>query len=303
MPTRLMSVSRPGTAEPGTVIRLSFEEWTASQSLPAGVLANGGRIQPAVAVKLAAPCPDRTVPWPIQHLLPITACLCAMLAIAFPVRACELPMDAVAVQSRRLDLDGATYTVATQQLADINDARSRLLVLDGRCRPLWSETVDGDLSHFDVREIGGTRLLQFVTMKVAGDGTGYVHRLLALHTGRMRPALPPIEHTGKDGFYLGPLHAGRNEGVVTWTADRAGESEADAHPFVVRTWVWSGGRFVEPRQYETRRKFASPDGAPSRADFVAKAIGLSVRDQTGDVRSRFSDYERIQSRVQAAVEQ
>lgn len=247
--------------------------------------------------------PDRTALWLAWCSLPVAACLWAALATATPGRACGLPAGLVTVQSSKLAMDGTTYTVATQQLADINDARSRLLVLDARCRPLWSETVEGDLSHFDVRTLHGARFLQFVTMRVAGDGTGYVHRLFAIHAGHVRPALPSIEHTGKGGFYLGPLHAGRDEGVVTWTADAAGESEADAHPFVVHTWVWSHGRFAGPVEHETRQKYVAPDDVPSRADFVAKAIGLSVLDQTGDVRSRFGDYERIESRVQAAVEQ
>ena len=236
-----------------------------------------------------------------RRLLPVVACLFAGLVASACARGCALPGDAVTVQASKLDLGGTSYSVATQQLADVNDARSRLLVFDGRCRPAWSETVDGDLSHFDVRSLKGTRLLQFVTMQVAGDGTGYVHRLLTMHAGRLGLVVPPIEHTGKDGFYLGKLRASGNAGVVTWTADPSGESEADAHPFVVRSWVWSGGRFTGPRTRETVRKYAAPDDAPSRADWVAKAIGLPYRDQTGDVRGRFGDLDRIEARVQAAV--
>ncbi len=237
-----------------------------------------------------------------RRLPSFVACLLAGLVAAIPARGCALPGNAVTVQASKLDLGGTTYTVATQRLADVNDARSRLLVFDARCRPAWSETVDGDLSHFDVRTLGGTRLLQFVTMQMAGDGTGYIHRLLALHAGRLGLVLPPIGHTGKDGFYLGRLQASGDEGVVTWTADPSGESEADAHPFVVRIWVWSGGRFTGPRTRETGEKYAAPDTAPSRADFVAKAIGLPYRDQTGDVRDRFGDLDRVEAQVQAAVE-
>ena len=294
-------------AEPGNVLRFSSRQRATLPALAVDAPANNGDGQPAATLgrggallgtsRLTSKARQLT-----RRFLPIVACLWVTLATPTPAHACGLPGGAITVQFRKLALDGATYTVATQQLGDVNDARSRLLVLDARCRPLWSETVDGDLSHFDVRKLDGVPLLQFVTMRVAGDGTGYVHRLLVIRAGRIQPALPPIEHTGKDGFYLGPLHAGQGKGIVTWTADTAGESEADAHPFVVRTWAWSGGRFAAPLEHETRRKYVAPDEAPSRANFVAKAIGLSVRDQTGDARTRFGDYERIESRVQAAVE-
>ena len=235
-------------------------------------------------------------------LSPFAACLLAGFVTAAPARGCALPGDAVTVQASKLDLDGTIYTVATQRVADVNDARSRLLVFDARCRPAWSETVDGDLSHFDVQTLGRTQLLHFVTMQVAGDGTGYVHHLLAVRARRLGLVLTPLKHTEKDGFYLGKLQASGDEGVVTWTADPSSESEADAHRFVVRRWIWSGGRFIGPKTRETGKKYASPDTVPSRADFVAEAIGLPFRDQTGDVRGRFRDLDRVEARVQAAYE-
>ncbi len=217
---------------------------------------------------------------------------------AAPVRACTLPTDAVTVQASRLSLDGRSFTVATQTLADLNSSRSRLVVLDARCHTAWSAVVNGILSHFDVRVLGGTRVLQFVTMQVSGDGTGYTHRLMVMRGGRLRPALPPVTHTGKDGFYLGKLLDSRSEGIVTWTADPRGESEADAHPFVVRRWIWSDGTLVPDKTYKTSRKYAAPDNAMSRPDYVAKAISLPFRDQTGDDRSRFQDYDSIENRMQ-----
>ena len=131
-----------------------------------------------------------------------------------------------------------------------------------------------------------------------GDGTGYVHRLFRLRAGRLVQAIPPVRHTGKDGFYLGSLHQGSREGIVTWTADPRDEAEAEPHPFVVRTWTWSSGKLTGPVQSETSQKYAAPDGEPNRADFVARAIGLPFRDQTGDVRSRFKDLFNVQDRVQ-----
>ena len=227
------------------------------------------------------------------------ACALAWLALTVRSQACALPKDAVTVQAGKVALASRTFTVATQSLADLNDSRSRLLVLDARCRVAWSAVVDGDLSHFDVRVLGGTQLLQFVTLQVAGDGTGYVHRLLSLQAGRLGLLLPPLDHTGKDGFYLGPLHQGAKEGIVTWIADPGGESEAAPHPFVVRIWVWSGGKLTGPVQHETRQKYAAPpDAAAERPNFVARAIGLPFRDQTGDVSSRSRDFGRAESRVQ-----
>ena len=225
-------------------------------------------------------------------------CLLAGLSAATWAQACTLPKDAVTVQSSQVALDGRMFTVASQSLADLDHARSRLLVLDGRCRSAWSAVVEGAVSHFDVRVLGGMQLLQFVTLQVAGDATGYVHRLLEVRGGRIMQALAPVEHTGRDGFYFGPLPHGRQQGLFTWTADPRGEAEAAPHPFILRTWVWSGNRLTGPAQTETIQKYAAPTGAPDRADFVAKALGLPFRDQTGDTSSRFKDFDRVEGQVQ-----
>ncbi len=232
------------------------------------------------------------------ELLLAASCLLARVTITTGSQACTLPRDAVTVQTSRLALEGRMFTIATQSLADLNDESSRLLVLDAQCRPAWSAVVEGDLSHFDVRTLAGTPLLQFVTLQAFGDGTGYVHRLLLIRAGRLVLALPPINHTGKDGFYLGPLHRGRETGIVTWTADPIPGSEADQHPFIVRTWRWSGGKLIKLTQSETSQKYVAPDDAASRPDFIAKEIGLPFHDQTGDISSRFKDFDRVQNQVQ-----
>ncbi len=243
--------------------------------------------------------PNRTPSRAARVLATAGCCLLAGLTTTVRSQACALPGDAVTVQAGKVALGSRVFTVATQRLADLDDARSRLVVLDARCRVAWSAIADGALSHFDTRRLGGTRLLQFVTLQVAGDGTGYVHHLLLLRGGRLALLLPPVRHTGKDGFYLGPLHHGGKDGVVTWTADTAAESEAAPHPFIVRTWVWSGSKLTGPAHYETSRTYAAPpDAGADRPNFVARAIGLPFRDQTGDISSRFSDFDHVESRVQ-----
>lgn len=207
--------------------------------------------------------------------------LIGALAAAASAGACPLPRDAVVTQSARLPLGGDFLTIATLSVRGPDADRSRLQVLDGRCRALWDVQVDGLESRFEVRRVGGVRLLEFVTLRPAGDETLYTHRLLIWRRGRLELALAPIEHTGKDGFYLGPLTRGRGKGVVTWTADPSGEGEAEPHPFVVRTWRWRDGAFAGPATYETTRKYAANDDAASRADAVAKAMDLPYRDQTG----------------------
>lgn len=197
-------------------------------------------------------------------------------------RTCALPTNAVVTQHARLRLGAQTLIVATLSLAGSpNHNRSRLLVFDTRCRPLWSQTVDGLESRFDIRRLGQTPLLHFVTMQVFGDGTRYVHRLLTLHANRLQEILPPIAHTGKDGFYVGPLVHGQGEGIVTWAADPRGEAEADPHPYVVRQWLWRSGRLLGPESRETTRKYLPSDDVVPRANVVARAMGLPYRDQTG----------------------
>jgi hypothetical protein len=212
---------------------------------------------------------------------------------------CALPHDAVVTQSARLRLDGQTLYAAALSVTDPNENHSRLLVLDVHCRALLDETVDGLESRFDVRILGRTRLLQFVTMQVFGDGTGYVHRLLIMRNGQLQNLMPPIRHTGKDGFYLGPLAHGKGEGMVTWTADPSGESEADAHPYVVDKWQWRTGRLVGPVTYETTKKYMPSNDVVPRSNVVARAIGLPYRDQTGT--RRFMNPDRamkLDSRVE-----
>ncbi len=171
-------------------------------------------------------------------------------------------------------------------------------VSDRHCRRLWSATVDGAEPRFDVRVLAGTTLLQFVTMQVYGDGTGFVHRLLTLKDGRIALALPPVVHTGKDGFYLGPLQGGC-DGIVTWSADPAGESEASAHPYVVTVWRFAHGRFGAPASRETSTRYLPTDSLP-RGDGLAQAMRLPYRDQTRQ--SAFIDYGRLIILLQQAEE-
>ena len=220
----------------------------------------------------------------------LSTCALALMAGSAGGRACALPKDVVVTQAAQLRLDGQTATVAALSLPDLNDERSRLLVLGMRCRPIWSEVVDGLESRFELRLLGSTRLLEFVTMKVFGDGTGYAHRLLVMRGGWLRSALPPIKHTGKDGFYLGPLAHGRGDGIVTWTADPTGESESAAHPYIVEEWHWHDEHFARPSRLETTRKFLAGDSVP-RANVVARDIGLPYDDQTG--RDRFMNPDRV----------
>ncbi|MGH8820025.1 MAG: hypothetical protein ACREWJ_01875 [Rhodoferax sp.] len=196
--------------------------------------------------------------------------------------ACAMPKNAVVTQRSQLRLGTQTVIVAALSLAGTpNNNRSRLLVLDTRCRPLWSQIVDGLESRFDIRLLGQTQVLQFVTMQVFGDGTRYVHRLLKLRANRLKEILPPISHTGKDGFYLGPLVHGRGEGLVTWTADPSGEAEADPHPYVIRQWLWRSGQLLGPKTRETTQKYLPSEVVIPRADVVAQAMRLPYRDQTG----------------------
>lgn len=206
-------------------------------------------------------------------------------------RSCVLSHGAVVTQSAHLRLGGQTLYVVALSITDPNEDRSRLLVLDAHCRIRFDETVDGLESRFDVRRLGRMRLLQFVTAQAFGDGTGYVHRLLIMRNGQLQNLTPPIRHTGKDGFYLGPLAHGKGEGVVTWTADASGESEADAHPYVVRRWQLRAGRLVGPVTYETTKRYKPSDDVVPRSNIVARAIGLPYRDQTGT--SRFMDPYRL----------
>ena len=202
----------------------------------------------------------------------------ALLTRAPGARACAEPNSMVVTQARRVTLAGRILHVAALTIpAEGGDDYARLVVRDRRCRLVWSATVVGLESRFDVRQLGALRLLQFVTMEPAGDGTGYVHRLLAFNQGRHLMA--QFRHTGKDGFYFGRL-AGGEWGVVTWEADNSDETYGSPHPFVVSTWRWRNGRLAGPVRYKTRLKYAAPDGALSRADWVARAIGLPYRDQT-----------------------
>ena len=102
-------------------------------------------------------------------------------------------------QAARLRLGNVPLTIAAGTLPDVNTETSRLVVLGRHCRKLWSATVDGAETRFDVRVLAGVTLLQFVTLQVHGDGTSFVHRLLILRDGRMTLALPPILHTGRTG--------------------------------------------------------------------------------------------------------
>lgn len=207
--------------------------------------------------------------------------------LAGPASACPMPKDAIVTQSERVQVGTRRLTVAALSLPDPNADRSRLLVLDRRCRVLWAEDVDGLESRFEVRLIGRSPMLHFVSLRPAGDGTGYTHRLLVLRGRRLALATGPIVHTGKDGFYLGPLRAPRGEGVVTWTADPSGEAEAEPHPYVITTWRWRHGRFTGPVRSKTAQSYAPADDAAHRADAVAEAMGLPYRDQTGA--ERFMD--------------
>jgi hypothetical protein len=195
---------------------------------------------------------------------------------------CALPSDVVVTQTAHLRFGGRSLNVAALSLlADPNESQSRLLVLDDHCRTVLDETVDGLESRFAVRMLGKTRLLQFVTMQIFGDGTGYVQRLFLMRNGQLTDLLPPISHTGKDGFYLGPLTGGQGDGVVTWIADPSGESEADAHPYVVDVWRWRSGRLIGPMTYETTKKYLPSIDVIPRSNVVAKEMGLPYRDQTG----------------------
>ncbi len=186
-------------------------------------------------------------------------------------------------------------TVAALSLPELDgneggDDRSQILVLNSRCRRIWSEQVVGLESRFEKRKLGTTDLLEFITMQVYGDGTGYVHRFYSLRQGQMHKMLPEIGHTGKDGFYLGPLGSGQGDGIVTWSADPTGEAEASAHPYVVERWRWQGGHFTGPSSSRTRKFLASSNVVP-RADVVARDMGLPYRDQTGT--AEFMDPVRV----------
>ncbi len=211
------------------------------------------------------------------------AILAMLLAATSPAcLACALPRRVVVNQAARVRFGDQTLTVAALSLPDLDgDDRSQILVLDARCKRLWSEQVDGLESRFEKRVLGGTELLEFITMQEHGDGTGYVHRLYSLRNGRMRKVPPEISHTGKDGFYLGPLGSGQGEGIVTWIADPTGEAEASAHPYVVNRWRWHGGHFTGPSSTETTRKFLPSNEVVPRADIVAHDMGLPYFDQTG----------------------
>jgi hypothetical protein len=204
----------------------------------------------------------------------------AAMAAPSGAQACALPHALVATQVGRVRLNRHVLNVAALSIpaADAED-HSRLIVSDARCRVLWTATVDGLENRFDVRRLGGEDVLQFVSLEPAGDGTGFTHRLLAFR-GRGPRLVAQFRHTGKDGFYLGPLVRG-GEGVATWVADASGESEASPHPYVVSTWTWRAGRLVGPAHYETSRKYLASDRRTPRSDVVAREIGLPYRDQTG----------------------
>jgi hypothetical protein len=233
--------------------------------------------------------------------IPIALAILLLSENSLAQRSCALSHDAVVTQSAHLRLGGQPLYAVALSVTDPNENHSRLLVLDVHCRIRLDETVDGLESRFDVRLLGRTRLLQFVTMQVFGDGTGYVHRLLIMRNGQLQNLMLPIRHTGKDGFYLGPLAHGKGEGVVTWTADPSGESEADAHPYVVRRWQWRTGRLVGPVTYETTKKYMPADDVVPRSNIVARAIGLPYRDQTGTGRFMGSVHlMRLQSEMEQA---
>ena len=211
-------------------------------------------------------------------------------AAARPLR-CPTPSDLVVTQQTSLRMAGHVLDVVALSIPDANgDAKSRLLVLDRHCHTIWSRTVDGAESRFDRRRLGRTELLHFVTMQVFGDGTGFVHRLLTWRGNRLALMLPPIDHSAKDGFYLGRL-AGGGQGVVTWSADPRGESEADAHPYVISSWRWLGQHFDKPVQHETTEKYLASETGLPRADSVARALHLPYRDQTGQ--RQMMDFERM----------
>lgn len=246
--------------------------------------------------------PRRIGPGSLAKRRRIPAILATLLFFACGLAqgSCALPRDAIVTQSARLHLGGQALYVTALSFADPNEDRSRLLVLDVHCRPRFDETVDGLESRFDVRLLGKTRVLQFVTMQVFGDGTGYVHRLLVMQNDQLQNLIPPIRHTGKDGFYLGPLAHGKGDGIVTWTADPSGESEAAAHPYVVDTWQWRNGQLMGPVTYETTKKYKPSDDVVPRSNVVARAIGLPYHDQTGT--DRFMDPAHLMTR-QGEMEQ
>ena len=219
--------------------------------------------------------------------------LCTALS-ALSASACPLPRHVVVTQTGQLQLDDQTVTAAALSLPELNDEESRLLVFDARCRLLWSETIGGNESRFDVRVLGGSRLIEFVTLESFGDGTDYTHQLLQVH-GRHVHTFWPIAHTGKDGFYLGRLAHGKGDGVVTWVADPTGEAEAAPHPYVVSTWTWRAGCLTGPVQYETKHKYLPSDHHVPGSNTVARKIGLPYRDQTGY--SKFMDYRRVLIRL------
>ncbi|WP_321969091.1 hypothetical protein [Paraburkholderia tropica] len=198
-------------------------------------------------------------------------------------------------QTAQISLNGQRLTVATLSLPNLNEERTQLVVFDVQCRPLWSETMDGLESRFELRRLGHTPLLEFVTMQVFGDGTGYVFSLFGLRSGHLYPVAPPIKETGKDGFFLGPLRGGKHEGIVTWSADLSDGAEVAAHRYVVREWQWSGGRLIGPMEHRASKKYLPSDTQVPTPDLVAKAMGMSYRDQTGS--SRFMNPARVMERL------
>jgi hypothetical protein len=211
-----------------------------------------------------------------RWVLVITGLGWAAMAASAGAQACALPHSLVATQVGRVWLNHRVLNVAALSIpaADAED-HSRLIVRDAHCRVQWTATVDGLENRFDVRRLGSEDVLQFVSLEPAGDGTGFTHRLLAFRGRRLR-LVSQFRHTGKDGFYLGPLARG-GEGVVTWVADASGESEASPHPYVISTWTWRGGRLVGPAHYgQVANTLLPTSGRPGLTSWRGRSACLTV---------------------------